>query len=86
MSQKRTILNQISYSRENKPVLSSHIRTVEMTYREKVKRSDRGDKILDMPGKENHFCFFPSEAHNANQHRYKKKVQLKPTSESHLER
>lgn len=92
MSKERTILNQISYSNENKLVLSLHLRAVGMTYREKVKRSDEGDKILDMPRKENYVCFFPSEAHNAINTvppvhvSYKKKVQLETTGESHLER
>lgn len=34
---------------------------VDITYRDKVKRSEEGDKILHMPSKENH-VFFPSKA------------------------
>lgn len=65
MNNKRTILKQISYSKENKAMLSLHLRIADMTYRETVERSDRGNKILDMSSKENRGCFFLSEAFNA---------------------
>lgn len=39
-------------------MLSLQVRIIDMTYMEKVKRSDGVDKILDMPSEENHFCFF----------------------------
>lgn len=73
-------------------MLSLHLRTVDMTYREKVKRSDGGDKILNVASMENHICCFPSEASNAINiipplHvSYKKKIQLKPVGESQSER
>lgn len=46
-------------------MLSLHLRIADMTYREVVERSDRGNKILDMSSKENRGCFFSSEACNA---------------------
>ena len=45
-------------------MLLLHLRTVDITYRDKVKRSEEGDKILHMPNKENH-VLFPSKAYNA---------------------